>query len=219
MYTYTRVVESGFHGNRSLLAGREMPLISIFRGAEMDRRLSTPVTSVRALNPPFSNSRGCCMRADPVSRRATVTHRPPFREGRRVVAALNHLSSPRDQTSLLPSSPAPLSLSLSLLSTLSTIYPPPRSTLIEGGGVVDGGVVWRGVAPRMRVLFHRCVASCSRGREARGLEGVAGDGGRGKGGGGGRSRGEERGAGRGSGLCKCAHVQISRVECAKVVGR
>lgn len=127
----------------------------------MDRRLSTPVTSVRALNPPFSNSRGCCMRADPVSRRATVTHRPPFREGRRVVAALNHLSSPRDQTSLLPSSPAPLSLSLSPLHSFHHL---PAATIHANRRWWSGrrwcGVAWRGssyarpIPPVRRVVFE-----------------------------------------------------------------
>lgn len=79
------------------------------------------------------------------------------------------------------------------------------------------------MAPRMRVRIppvRRVVFEGAREeakREAsKGRQETEEEGGR-KGGGGGRSRGEERG--RGSGLCKCAHVQIWRVECAKVVGR
>lgn len=79
------------------------------------------------------------------------------------------------------------------------------------------------MAPRMRVLFHRCVASCSGEGEreaSKGWQETEEKGEREE-----EEVGEEvevaakRGAGRGSGLCKCAHVQISRVECAKVVGR
>lgn len=185
MCTYTRVVESGFHGNRSLLAGRDA----------FNKYLPWSGDGPPAFHPRYK-----CAYSSPVPTRAVVVcartpSRPCHRNSpatfpRRVVAALNHLSSPHlSLFSLLLHS----ALSLSPLRSFRHL---PAAT-IHANRRWWSRRRWCGVAPRMRVLFHRCVASCSGEGEreaSKGWQETEEKGGKGGGGGGrgGRSRGEER---------------------------